>query len=552
MDLRQLRDALASLPKTLDDTYARILAGIEKQHKAYSIRILQILTYSERPLALDELVDAVVVDPYEKPSFEPELRMPRPLDLGRTCSSLISIFEVRPKDSERTAKDHRFEVQLAHFSVQAYLQSDRVMEDFKSSLNEFHARKTITSVCLAYILQVDAQEVDSNKDAFSIAYRFRGRPSEDEYPFLKYCASYWMQHAEHVISGGSLQNKVLDFLTNEKTAFDICLSLAKDGARDRTYPQIPLYYASCWGLINIARLLIENGANLDAESGLHGSALQGAVWFEHEEMVMLLLKAGADVDLPNRLMGSPLVSACQASCKNIVDILLKHGAAVNAVGRNGTALIAASKAGRKSVVNILLDHGADINALGGNALQGAVLYRHESIVRVLLDRGAEVNTPVQVAVWELQDAVCIDPKEVTKEKPDQRIIYAKATVESRYGEYSWKVNDKKSECGTPLQLACFIGNRGIAKMLLEHGSDVNVRPIGDLFQSPIQDALKVGDKELVQMLLTASSRADDEKGRERIVPTDKAETRAALPLAREISEQTQELDASTRSKKPSL
>jgi hypothetical protein len=51
-----LRKALESLPKTLEETYARILANIDEKHRQYAIRILQFLTYSERLLTIHEVV----------------------------------------------------------------------------------------------------------------------------------------------------------------------------------------------------------------------------------------------------------------------------------------------------------------------------------------------------------------------------------------------------------------------------------------------------------------------------------------------------------------
>src|SRR5437763_6649758 len=56
LDYRSLRKALASLPTTLDETYKRILKGIPDKQKPYATRLLQFLTYSKRPLKIQEAI----------------------------------------------------------------------------------------------------------------------------------------------------------------------------------------------------------------------------------------------------------------------------------------------------------------------------------------------------------------------------------------------------------------------------------------------------------------------------------------------------------------
>src|SRR5271170_3834860 len=78
LEYRTLQNALASLPKTLDETYSRILHSIPSEYKQNAIRILQFLTYSERPLSIEEAVDAIAVGTEGDPYFNPRYRMPDP------------------------------------------------------------------------------------------------------------------------------------------------------------------------------------------------------------------------------------------------------------------------------------------------------------------------------------------------------------------------------------------------------------------------------------------------------------------------------------------
>jgi hypothetical protein len=76
LDYPLLKKALASLLSTLDETYRRILDTIPDEHKSYAVRILQFLTFSERPLSVEEMVDAIAVNIDGDPYFDLHNRMP--------------------------------------------------------------------------------------------------------------------------------------------------------------------------------------------------------------------------------------------------------------------------------------------------------------------------------------------------------------------------------------------------------------------------------------------------------------------------------------------
>ena len=57
-----------------------------------------------------------------------------------------------------------------------------------------------------------------------------------------------------------------------------------------------LYWGSSNGHEAIVWLLLEKGADVNAQGGPFGNALQAASWGDHEAIVQLLLKKGADVN----------------------------------------------------------------------------------------------------------------------------------------------------------------------------------------------------------------------------------------------------------------
>src|SRR5271170_6143147 len=88
LSVSTVRNALHNLPRTLDDTYARILNNIPQEYRREAHCALQLLTVSLEPLSLREVAEAVAVD-CESGLFDPENRLQAPEALLEICSSLV-------------------------------------------------------------------------------------------------------------------------------------------------------------------------------------------------------------------------------------------------------------------------------------------------------------------------------------------------------------------------------------------------------------------------------------------------------------------------------
>lgn len=99
---------------------------------------------------------------------------------------------------------------------------------------------------------------------------------------------------------------------------------------------------------------------------------------ENTEMARLLVEAGADVNARDRHGATPLHVAVSQGAVEVVELLLSHGAAVNdrtsktsspTYTPESTPLHLASRiydqAEREKIVDLLIGHGADINAKDG-------------------------------------------------------------------------------------------------------------------------------------------------------------------------------------------
>ncbi|MHC4643268.1 MAG: ankyrin repeat domain-containing protein, partial [Planctomycetota bacterium] len=224
-------------------------------------------------------------------------------------------------------------------------------------------------------------------------------------------------------------------------------------AKEPSGGSTPLMIAALVGQTEAAKLLIEEGANINARSNDGGTALHAAAFFCHTEIVKLLLGKGADVNAKNIRGETPLDSVAGEWSKELEDIykwiaellrlqldlerikadrpkiaalLRKHsekvasapsidiwaaakdgnieavrkhistGKDINIRSKSGaTLLIAASVGGQTEIARLLIEKGADVNLRedggGSTALLAAAFFGHTEIVEILIDKGADVN-----------------------------------------------------------------------------------------------------------------------------------------------------------------
>jgi hypothetical protein len=179
-----IRRALKELPKSLDETYERILLGIGNAKREYAHHLLQCLAVSIRPLRVEELAEvlAVRLDDEEDAEYDSDWR---PEDARQAvlsaCSSLITIANA----------DGSPVVQFSHFSVKEFLMSSR-LANFGEHLSLYHvipssAHAFLSRSCLSVLLSL-GDSVDKS--------------AVEQHPFAIYAARYWVDHAK--VEGVSL------------------------------------------------------------------------------------------------------------------------------------------------------------------------------------------------------------------------------------------------------------------------------------------------------------------------------------------------------------
>ncbi|KAL5084923.1 hypothetical protein Trisim1_011277 [Trichoderma cf. simile WF8] len=521
LDYPTLQKALNSLPKTLDETYTRILTNLPCEYEHYTRRLLQFLAYSERPLTINEAVDALAVDTANKPRFDPKNRMPVPEEITSYCSSLV-VLTVRALKKEEHFKLMGYfpneetiqELQLAHLSVKDYLLSDRVPQSFTGDFNEATARASIAQVCLAYLLEL--AQID-------LIFAFGIRES---HWLAKYSAQYWMDHAVAVESGSKQVRALIEEFLFCRRAWKICYELYNPDLPDSEFNLYPeydlstaLYYASFGGSCFSVELLLDKNANVHYQFGRYRTALNAAIHKGHDEIVQMLLKKYADINI---LQFSDHVDVLQAAASKgydkIVLMLLENGANVNPQGRPVTALMVASSNGHDNTVQILLNNNADVNApskILGTALQAASYFGHDKIVQMLLKNNADVNAQGGINVNALYAASLKGHDKIVR-----ILLVNKANVNAQGGHIgnalsvasseghdevvqillhnNANVNAEGGRYGSALQAAAHIGHDKIIQMLLKKGANVNAR--GGDYGTALKLALRGGHNKTAQML----------------------------------------------------
>jgi ankyrin repeat protein len=157
----------------------------------------------------------------------------------------------------------------------------------------------------------------------------------------------------------------------------------------------PLHKACFNGKVAVISLLLEKGANVNAQSKYGSTPLDSACYNGYDAVVALLLENGADIHAKNDNGQMPLHTACFYGHAAVVSILLEKGANINAKSNDGwTPLHEASYEGHGNIISLLVGNGADVNAkdyFRDTPLHKACQYGKEVSVSLLLKRGADVN-----------------------------------------------------------------------------------------------------------------------------------------------------------------
>src|ERR1035438_2650529 len=157
----------------------------------------------------------------------------------------------------------------------------------------------------------------------------------------------------------------------------------------------PLMYAAEIGSVDAMRLLMDYGADVNAQNAFGSTALMWSV--SDPAKVRLLLDHGAQVNTVARSGRTALIVAAFTNpSAAVVRLLLAQGAKVGVMDtRHVTPLNAATFGNDTATVRLLLEAGADMDTpdtfIGLTPLMNAAGNRNLEAVKLLIAKGAKVN-----------------------------------------------------------------------------------------------------------------------------------------------------------------
>jgi ankyrin repeat protein len=498
----RIQHALKELPESLDETYKRSLQDIDEANWKFARRLFQCVAVASRPLRVDELAEFLAFDVDAEPAmtFPAGQRPEDPINaVLSTCPNFLSIVQV---------EDFAF-IQFSHISVKDFLTSDRLAQSSDISCR-FHVSMTpahmiMARTCLRVLLQLDEERIT--------------RDGLEDFPLAEYAAEHWLDHARFGNVSAITQDDMKRLFDPRRPHLSVLVWIYDPETRRKTRTERPsqprgtcLHYAVLSGLPNLVKSLV-TGLSPDVNSRnffndvtpLHLASREGYV-----EVARVLLEHGADAMTLDVDESTPLHLASERGHVEIARVLLERSADVNSQDVDRwTALHHASRGGHREITRFLLEHGADAKAR--NQDESTPLHLASGcglvdIARVLLKQGADANAQDAEGWTPLHQASGGGHVEVVR-------LLLEHGASTSTQEHDVKMSAKDGSLWAPLHLACQEGYLDIVRLLLDSGENPNAKN-GDQ-QTPLSLASSNGKSRVVLFLLEKGAKLNSQDRQKR-------------------------------------
>ena len=218
-----------------------MLCKIGPRSIEYARRMLTLLCFASGPLTLPELIDGIAVSTTEPTGLDKERRFEDYNDINEICPGFTSLII----HAERTPV-----VQIAHFSVQEYLESDRIKDSKAKNfgLTSVEAHAEIVQICLIYLVEPNLSSSEPKQVIL------------EKYPLAEFAARYWHIHYKITANLASTLDTLILRLFQQKESFLTWIKLHDMDYQASGVRGNPLYYASLLGLEQVLHGLLNTKA----------------------------------------------------------------------------------------------------------------------------------------------------------------------------------------------------------------------------------------------------------------------------------------------------
>ena len=388
-----MQKRLQEIPRELNGLFAEILGrNVDDGTKNKSVLLFQWVLFSYRPLSPMELylaVESGTVSPDDMAADLPSQERVEKCILD--CSKGLTEF----------SKSQPPTILFIHETIRGYLLHSNGLSILQPELGLSLAgtsHEELRRCCMQFFKRNGHPE--SDKD-FRLTQSDRNeeiKKARVEFPFLEYAANHVFNHANSAEAQGISQRPFLRSLQSNYVDLQRWVRFRNMYERYpvRSYPLhvTLLYVFSETNQLELAKTYLKDQHNFDGPETRYGSALQAACANGHEQIARILIDAGADINAESGEYGHPLAAAILRKHNAIVQPLRQKGATIPQALLDKSLSIAIQNQDIKSMT-LLLELGANVDAprkWRDIPLLAAVQTNSVESVELLLKKGARIDS----------------------------------------------------------------------------------------------------------------------------------------------------------------
>ncbi|KAF2632955.1 purine and uridine phosphorylase, partial [Macroventuria anomochaeta] len=279
-----MASALMTLPRSVDQVYEQILN--KSKDRSMVQKALSIVLAANRPLTLSEMSIAIEVDGMKQSIDDLDLEQEEDFKsrLRSWCGLFVSV--------------HHGKVYLLHQTAREFLLAERLSSTTISKELQWHGFTTIEDAhtvlaecCVRFLSFFDYDSSLTTDQKRNIK----------NHAFLEYSARFWGLHLRESSicddEGATVAPLIFNLSNPGSKVYSVWSRIYWSSQYLRDPRSLTSLVVACYfGHLAVAKKLLEKGADINAQGGWYGNALQAASYEGHEQIAMLLLEKGANVD----------------------------------------------------------------------------------------------------------------------------------------------------------------------------------------------------------------------------------------------------------------